>query len=1042
MQLYRSVRGLGAVAVALALSAALALAQGRARVAGRVTDEATKQPLLGVTVLIVGTSYGAQTNEEGRYVIANAPAGVFSVEARRIGYGARRTENVRAGRDSVTTLDFALSTSPLRLDDIVVSGTVDATSSLKVPFTIAKLDGEKDIPVAPSQNAVAAIQGKVAGVHMGRVGTPGQDPLIQLRSPASQFKSTTPLYIVDGVILNSTVVNPLQDINPDDIASIEVLKGAAAASLYGSRAANGVIAVTTKRGNELALGKTQFSVRSEYGFSEQAETYAKPRYHRFLANEAGDYVDRNGAVVARTQRVLDPNGFMDNPYTGTLYDHAGLFFRPGTFWTATATLAQNSAATNFAVSFTRTREAGVVEGSDGLTRQFAKLTLDHRFRDDFSVSLSGQHSRAYEDPNVASFADFFRIDPDVDLEQTNPDGTLRVLPDTLSSLVNPLYIQQRNDNITRRARTLLAGSATYRPLSWLSLDGNLSYDRSDRNRTNYIARGWLTTDGQTPSLGSLYLTNDVVDGLNGWIGGTATGSFRDLTTRFTGRAIIERERNPYFDETGSEFSVRNVKDLSIATKYAGSSSFTDRRATSYLSSLTLDYAGKYIGDFLVRRDGSSLFGPRSRWNTYYRASGSYLLAEEAWWPFKSALPAFKLRYSLGTAGTRPDFSDQYANLETTTGGGLTRQSLGNPFLKPEIATEQEIGLDAIIKNRVSVSLVYAGLVSRDNIISAPLPGVIGFNTQEQNIGKTTGHTVEATIQAQLLNRGGFQWEMNVVADRSRNRVAEFNRACYTEGIIYRCEGITLGSQWGNAFIRGKNQLRPVHAGSQDAFDVNDDGWVVAVGTGNSWRDGVAKNLWGTTVTVDGKSYPWGHPILLRDSLDQTAFVQIGDANPDINYGIGNTFRYKGLDLYVGLTGVKGGTVYHNTRQTLYQSLDHPDVVQAGKPDERKKPTSYYTGQNGLSFNNSGYINHFIETGTYLKLNEMRVRYTLPGVFMRTVGRLGAERVSLDLIGRNLYTWTKYSGLNPEAVSTYAWNRIEFEVYPLYRTWTMGVNVAF
>src|SRR5919107_2003525 len=203
------------------------------------------------------------------------------------------------------------------------------------------------------------------------------------------------------------------------------------------------------------------------------------------------------------------------------------------------------------------------------------------------------------------------------------------------------------------------------------------------------------------------------------------------------------------------------------------------------------------------------------------------MAEESWWPLAS-VNEFKLRYSYGSAGNRPGFYDQYETVSVAAGGLPTRQSYGNRQLRPEIAIEQEVGLDAIVKNRVSFSLVYAMQTSKDNIISVPLPALTGFNTQEQNVGTVRGRTLEATVQAQLVQRGGFSWETNLVADRSRSRLVRFGRSCYVDddGIRWRCEGSQLDEMWGNKFAYAKSDLRPVHAGSLDAFDVNDEGYVV------------------------------------------------------------------------------------------------------------------------------------------------------------------------------------------------------------------------
>lgn len=1034
--------------VALTVSASALSAQAtaepssrRARITGRVTDANTGEPLENANVQIVGTTSTATTGADGRYVIISAPVGIYAVEARRLGFGPQVQSNIRLRADSVTTLNFSMLSNPLRLTEMVVSATVDPTSGLKTPYTVDKLTAD-NIPVAPTTSAAGALVGKVAGATIIRSsGAPGSGVTVQLRSPVSQFGSTSPLYVVDGVFLNSTQSVTTLDIESMDIASIEVIKGAAAASLYGSRAASGVISITTNRGKNLALGQTQFSLRNEFGRDQISKTITKPTGHAYRVNAQGQYVDANGNVVARNQRVLQANGIMENSYIDPLYNHMDQFFRPGTFNTQTLTLQQNSASTNFNIAYTRNQQPGVVENSLGFNRQSIRVNVDHRVKDVFQVGVSASHTRGLDDPSQISFSDLYRLNPDVNLRAPEPFGSSKyiIIPDSTETRTNPLYRQSFNDNKTQRMRTLLNLNASYRPAPWLSLDGFASYDRGDRQVTNYTPRGQTNLNGEGTTLGTLTIADDDVDGVNAQGGATIIKGFGSLTTRLSLRGETQREVNPFVTTTGTDFTITGIKNMDVARTKTTTSAITDRRATAAFANLGLDYGGKYVGDVLFRREGSSLFGPESRWNTFYRGSAAWLLSEEGWWKLP-AFNLFKLRYNIGTAGTRPAFADQYEALGLDGTGGVSRQALGNPLLKPEIATEQEFGVDMILKNRIQTSLVYVSVKSQDNIIGVPAPALTGYNTFNSNTGAVTGNTIEATIQAQLLNNPkGLQWDMLVVGDRRRNFVSEFNRTCYGDGIFWRCEKNRLGTMWGNRHIRTKNQLLPVHANSQGAFDVNDDGFVVPVGAGNTWRDGKAKNLWGTTVNIDGRSYAWGRPMFEIDpTTGQRWFGQIGDGNPDLQFGFGNTLRYKGWRLYALFNGQIGGDIYNNVKQTLYASNDHPDVDQRGKPDDTRKPTTYYA--TGLADGNNNYGQAFVENGSYARLSEMTLGYTLDSKKFGFIKALGANRIQLDLVGRNLLTITNYSGLNPES-GTVA-SRIDDTVYPLLRTFTFATTITF
>ena len=1014
-----------------------------ARITGTVTDVDTKLPIPGVTVRLVGTTAAATTGEDGRYVLTANFTGVYTAIARRIGYGERTVDNIRLVLDSVQTFNFELAQNQLRLNQVTVSAAVDPTSGRKTPYTVDKLTAA-DLPVPTTTSAAGALIGKVAGANIVRAsGAPGSGVYVQLRSPVSQFRSNSPLYVVDGVFLNSTQAVTTQDIEALDIESIEVIKGAAAAALYGSRAAGGVISITTARGSNLALGQTQFTMRTEAGFDQFSRFPEKPLAHNFRVNDAGQYVDTAGNVVPRNQRIQSPTGIMENSYIDPTYDHANQFLRPGTFNAQTLTLQQNSASTNFTISYTRNQQPGVIEGSNGYLRQLMRLNIDHRIKEKLQVGLSLSHTRAKEDPARVSWLNLFRQNPDVDLLAPDPLGRFKynIIPDSLSGYTSPFYTQAFQQNETQRMRTLLNLNASYRPVQWLSFDGFLSYDRGDRQAVSFTPRGQTNENGEGLTTGAITIEDDDVDGMNAQFGATITKALGDMTLRWTTRGEMQREVNPYTTASGTEFTVTGVKSVGVATNRNGSSSITDRRTNAGFSSVAIDYAGKYIADGLIRREGSSLFGPDNRWNTFYRGSAAWLMSEEDWFnvPY---LDLFKLRYTVGTAGVRPGFSDQYENLSLSQ-GAVTRTSLGNRLIEPEIATEQEMGLDVIINSRVSASLVYVSTKTDGNLIQIPVAALAGFNTQWRNVGTITGNTLEATIQAQLLNNpNGFQWEVLFTGDRSRNFISEFGRTCYFDGPEYLCDATRRGQWFGNKHVRSLDQVRDVHQQSGTAsthFQVDDNGYVVPVGEGNNYTDGKAKNLWGTTVRIDNINYAWGRPIFQVDSAGQRVVEPIANFLPSFRFGYGNTFRYKGFRLYTLFNGQVGGDIYNRVRQQLYATSDHPDVDQRGKPDELRKPTSYYA--TGLADGNSNYAAEFVEDATFARLQEMAFGYLFDARRHPWIRKIGASRMQVDLIGRNLLTLTKYSGLNVEGSSS-ALERNDSSIYPLTRTWTGAVTITF
>jgi hypothetical protein len=236
------------------------------------------------------------------------------------------------------------------------------------------------------------------------------------------------------------------------------------------------------------------------------------------------------------------------------------------------------------------------------------------------------------------------------------------------------------------------------------------------------------------------------------------------------------------------------------------------------------------------------------------------MTEESWWPWPS-ISEFKLRASRGTAGGRPSFNDQFETFSFNAAGGVVKQNLGNKFLKPEHATETELGVDAIFKDRFSIQIAYAKNRVVDQLIQIPLAGFYGYASQWQNAGTIEGNTLEGTLEAQIIQRPSLSWRVGLVADRSRHTVTEFDRSCFTTNTIaYRCAGVTLGAMYGFQFLKSKDDL-PADARSRaNEFDVNDEGlvvWVGLDGTGQPKRHTqgeTATGGWGTTATIGTVNY--------------------------------------------------------------------------------------------------------------------------------------------------------------------------------------------
>ena len=1029
------------VLASLAL-AQTASAQGTGRITGTVTDSSGGGPLSNVQVTVAGTRLGSLTDASGRYSIGAVPAGTHTIETRRLGYRPSRRAEVVVTADGTTNVDLALSANALVLQSVVTTGVVDPTSGTRVPFTVGRLE-VADLPV-PATNPIESLQGKVAGVTIVPIGQPGSGTNIMLRTPTSINKSNAPLMVVDGVIQSQSFGAATADLEAMDIESIEVVKGAAAASLYGSRAASGVIQVRTRRGANLTTGITQFTARTEVGMNQLAGSIPWARYHHYRTNDAGEYVNSTGTVVTRANRVAKPSAtrFQDEPYIVPTYDQVDRFFDPGRYYKNSLNVGQNTGKTNWFLSYVNTREDGVVLESGEYQQNDVRLNLDHQPFDVLRLSFSGYHSRSERNELYGdTFFDLINQPSDVDLltkpaTDTFDDVPYPYTPDTDAREENPLYVLYTEDSKRKRARTQGSLGARYEPLSWLSFDGNLSYDRSDRRNDFFLDQGIRTEGFSSGGPGEISQTTGTTNAINAEASTNLIGSFGPATIRTTLRAVMERETNQVTEAEGEQLTAPGVPSLDNAQIRSVSSEIEEIRATGYFVSVGADYDGRYIIDGLVRRDGSSLFGPEERWNNYYRVSAAYRLSEEPWWPV-AQLTEFKLRASRGTAGNRPSFNDQFETFNFAAGGNLVKGNLGNRFLKPETATETEIGLDAILRDRYSLQLSYAKTRVVDQLIQIPLYGYYGYGNQWQNAGTVEGNTIEGTLEAHVIRRPDVSWRVGLVADRSRHRITEFNRPCFATGTVsYRCEGENLGSMYGFRFLQSTDELQTAAQARSSEFAVNDEGLLVWVGANNQYTEGETKSLWGTSTTIGSTNYGWGIPIVLKDDVGNNQVVRIGNGNPDFHWGISNNVGWRGLELYALVDAQVGGQNYNQTRQRMYQWARHGDVDQVGKPQPLKKPIEYYVALYAAN----DPTDYFVEDAGYVKLREVALSYRLGGPALNAISRLGARGATVSVIGRNLLTSTSYRGYDPEVGNALV--RVDSFDYPRYRTFSGSLQVTF
>jgi len=1017
-----------AAGIALLLSP-LATAHAQAVIRGTVTTQGTGTPI-PATVAIQTMGLSSIATEQGRYSLtipaARATGQQVVVTARFIGYTP--LSKTITLTNTTQTVDFALKADPFRLNEVVVTGTADGQSVKKLPFSVARVSSEqlKDVPAS---SPVAALAGKVAGARVALgVGNPGAAPAIRLRGSTNLgVGGSSPLIIVDGVITRFSIA----DIDAQDIESIEVLKGAAASAFYGSDAANGVLSITTKRGKDVKDGQTRVSVRSEYGNSSLNRWVPLNEFHNFTLNPDGSLLTQpNGS------RPLD-GIIADNPYPttgdGRYRNQLKEWLTGGNFYSNNVQVGYRRGGTNLNSSFTSDHNAGVIPFRSGQFRQSARANVDQQINEkmDFGTSVTYSINRNDYDPgSTEGWFALLQAPPDINLTRPNgPNDPVEfnpVLPSwAANARGNPLYGLKNSGYELRRERFLGSANLRYRPTDWLRFEGSYGTDRSNAGNQSYDFKGFLNSSG-LPTDGNLSIGNaiNVAENLQGNVIATKL-FFGNLQSTTRATYLLEKQTSQGVSASGNVLTVVGVPDLDAvnpANNFVGSSR-TTRNAQNYFVSQAFDFKDKYVADFLVRRDASSLFGAATRWASFYRMSGSWRWNEDLKIP---GIQEGRLRASRGTAGLRPGFFDQYETYSVSQ-GNISKAQLGNKNLKPATQTEDEFGLNVTFLDKFDAELVYAARRTEDAFLSIPLSLAQsgGFSSQVQNAATVSAKTWEFSLQSRIYDGKDLSYSIGVTGDRTRQRIDKLGRAPFrvnaggqSQNVFFYKEGEALG------IIYGKKWLRSMAEVEQQKLDpalytMNSDGYVVL------------KSRLGTGAEA---------PIAFRDANGSDQVV-IGDVNPDFSFGFTQNLRFKNLSVYALIDGVKGGDLYNFTKQWMYQDGRHGTQGQGNRPEADRRPLAWYSGglYDGLNANS-----HFVENGGYARLRELSVAYQVTPNLLRKVGiNALANGFKASLVGRNLLTWTNYTGFDPEATSGGDFNfRIDGFRYPNFRTITAMIDVSF
>jgi len=974
---------------------------------------------------------------------------------------------------------------------VMVTGVAGALTKTKTPFAIDKIDSDV-LELAPATTVESLIRGKSAGVKVVKAtGEPGYGASVQLRGATSinaSGRSQAPLYIIDGIIIDPSISgSPMGDISPDDVQSIEIIKGAAGASEYGARAANGVIAITTKRGSEIGLGQTRFNYKMEQGYNELNGSIETNGSHFYKVDSAtGYFIDSDSGEPYDPRddtKNPEPNNYADSSYAVGYYfadqpykyvatgepgdgsptmlpdnggrpgfNHVDRFFSDGNFTKHNFSMSRNAENYNVFVSLSNHSEDGVFgDFIDGFNRNTFRLNTDLNLPYGIKLGFSSLLSKSLkEEANTGAFFDITFFPWDVDILKKDPDGEYYIQPDPRNQEeANPVYQIANNERLSTRNRTLLGTNFSWSITPQFKAVGSMSFDRSARQWKNYYPKGWLTVvPSPNYNDGNLGRSATSEEAINGDIGLTYATQRGDMDLIVRGRYNYESYNYNYNSGSAWKLAVGDVPQLETGTEKSVNSSNEIVNSDGANVGAQMDFKDRYIVDVTLRQDRSSLFGPENRVNNYYKFSGAYRMSEEGFWGgLKGLFPEFKVRFSQGTAGVRPAFSQQYETW-SVAGGNISKSVLGNKELKPQTTTETEYGIDFSIMDRVSVEFTQSSSINEDQLLPVPLAGFYGYSSQWRNAGTLEADATELSINASVINTRDMSLTMGLNWDTYDQRITEFDMPSYLYSaggpkVFYMKNETQYASFWGTKWIRETSELLADDQQYSSQFQINDEGFLVWVGEGNTYKDGIAKTLWGKASSDMSATYNWGRPIQYVDVDSKTPKLhQIGTSVPDFGYAFNVNFRFQGLRVYALFDGQSGGNIYNRTRQWGAREAATGDVDQYGKPDGLKKPTIYYRDLYHVNAPNDFYV----EDASYTKLRELAVKFNVASlVEMRGFGITG---LNVGIVGRNLITWTNYRGYDPEVgrgggeLGSAVNARVDSYTYPNYRTFSFTVDIDF
>lgn len=996
-------------------------------VTGKITDEASGETLFGVNIIVKGTIKGTSSGIDGSYTLQNvSPEAVLMFSY--LGY---TDKEINVGAKNV--INVTMQSSADELDEMIIVG-YGVKKKRNLTGSIVSV-GSKEIGESNLQDPISAIQGRAAGVQVvSNSGSPGGGMSIKVRGNSSLNSGNTPLYVVDGIPIESNSLstlngtenfglNPLADINPNDIESIEILKDAASTAIYGSRAANGVILITTKRGTS---GKAQLDVNLFTGISQIPRTLSVLNASQYRQAIIDAYRNMDNPVTPNAI-VLDSL----NPRNSGDVDWQNELLRSATQYKVDLSLRGGTDNVKYAWSTSFLNQDGVILNSN-YKRVTSRLNVDMKVTDKLTFGQSLSYTNSVNrrinagGTNNLSIIRELLIRPPI-FAMFLPDGSYNGY---VFGRRNPVGLAELATNLNKSNRIIGNQYIEYNILKGLKFRSNLNLDYINMKEDNFIPstldfRPGLNTGG-VRSINNLtwgnetFITYNKTFNSNHNFGALAGFSFQEWQNERTGL-------------DGSFFASDNIRTLNAASIIEGQdvngidiNVTTEHSLLSYFGRLSYDYKEKYLFEANIRADGSSRFGRDTRFGYFPSASVGWRFSDEAFFKNVELINDAKVRLSVGQTGNEA-IGNYTSQGEFAVGAnyldfsGAAPSVMPNSGLKWETTTQYNAGLDlSFLKNRIIVSTDVYLKVTDDLLYNVPIPRTTGFSSVTQNIGKIENRGAELSVNTRNLVND-FKWSTNFNISTNRNQIVELPDNLLTNGFIQNGryhilrEGSPIGTLYGWKF-------NGVYARDED-------------------------NINNVTYGALGAQFKGGDPIwddVNGDNIIDASDRQvIGDATPDFFGGINNNFSYKGFNLSVFFQFSYGNDIYSeiNHQRNSVVRYNNLSTDALGRWREQGDITNYPKPVFDDPLESDSRVqSRWVEDGSYIKLKTINLNYNFPEQMLK---KWGLRKLEVYTSAINLITWTKYTGFDPD-VNSYSGLRegIDEGSYPQNRTVMLGLNIGF